>query len=280
LQLFYDRAAAHYDGWMRPFDRLLLPDGRKQLCMRARGRTLEVAVGTGLNLPYYPPMVTLTGVDLSRAMLAVARRRAEALGRAVELRIGDAHNLDFPDGRFDTVVVTLALCTIPDERRAVAEAHRVLRPGGQLLLLEHVRSPIGPVRAIQRVLEPLFRVSQDSLLRDPMDHLSAVGFRVDHCSRSKWGVIEEVVARKSRLGQEERYTCTACGIGPFMPLALGVKAGRPWMPGSHCADQPDPSKDTSRGTSAQTPGLRPSLNRCSDAASSSPLSQRAASSTS
>jgi SAM-dependent methyltransferase len=169
LQLFYDRAAAHYDGWMRPFDRLLLPDGRKQLCM------------------------------------PVARRRAEVLGRAAELRIGDAHNLDFPDGRFDTVVVTLALCTIPDERQAVTEAHRVLRPGGQLLLLEHVRSPIGPIRAIQRMLDPLFRLSQDNLLRDPMDHLSAVGFRVDHCSRSKWGVIEEVVARKSPFGQQERY---------------------------------------------------------------------------
>jgi len=101
VRAFFDRSAASYDGWMRPFDRLLLDDGRKRLCSRARGRTLEVAFGTGLNLPYYPPEVQLTGIDVSPAMLEVARTRSGALACAVELRVADAQALDFPDACFE-----------------------------------------------------------------------------------------------------------------------------------------------------------------------------------
>jgi ubiquinone/menaquinone biosynthesis C-methylase UbiE len=95
------------------------------------------------------------------------------------------------------VVCTLALCTIPDERRALVEAYRVLRPGGQLLLLEHVRSPVAPVRWVERLLDPLMvRLAGDHLLRDPLDHIEAVGFSIERCDHSKWGIIEEVVAHK------------------------------------------------------------------------------------
>ena len=94
------------------------------------------------------------------------------------------------------MVCTLSLCTIPDERRALAEAYRVLRPGGRLLLLEHVRSPVRPVRWVERLLDPLARLAGDHLLRDPLDHLSAAGFGRERSQRSRWGVIEEIVARK------------------------------------------------------------------------------------
>jgi len=194
VRRFYERAARDYDRWMRRFDPLLLGDARARLCAKATGKTLEVAIGTGRNLPFYPRDVELTGVELSPAMLDIARRRAE--GRAVDLRIGDAESLDLPDATFDTVVFTLCLCTIPDERRALAEAHRVLRSGGRLLLLEHVRSPIAPVRWVQRVLDPLFRLASDHVLRDPLDHLASLGFVVEECRRYRWGIMEEVVARK------------------------------------------------------------------------------------
>lgn len=197
LRRIYDNFAASYDRWMYHFDRLLLGDGRKRIASRASGQTLEVAIGTGLNLAFYPREVQLTGIDLSPAMLAIAGRRAQSLGLQVDLRLGDAQALDFPADRFDTVVSTLCLCTIPDERRAISEAYRVLRPGEQLLLLEHVRSPIGPVRWVERLLDPLLvRVAGDHLLRDPLNHLEPVGFRIERCDRSKWGFVEEVVARK------------------------------------------------------------------------------------
>ena len=195
----YDKMADRYDGMIRLSERLFMGDGRRWVCSQARGDVLEIAVGTGRNLPFYPQEVRLTGVDLSPAMLAVARQRAQTLGRAVDLRVGNAQALDFPDASFDTVVCTLSLCTIPDDRRAVAEAVRVLRSGGRLLLLEHVRSPIAAVRTLQRLLEPLFvRFWADHLLRDPLDYLASEGLELERVERSAWGIVERLSVRKSR----------------------------------------------------------------------------------
>ena len=131
-------------------------------------------------------------------MLAIAKQRAVELGLDADLRLGDAQALELPDERFDTAVITLALCTIPDDRQAVREAHRVLRPGGRLLLLEHVRSPRLPVRAVQRLLDPLaVRFAADHLVREPLDHLSAAGFELERVERLKWGIVERLIAHKS-----------------------------------------------------------------------------------
>jgi ubiquinone/menaquinone biosynthesis C-methylase UbiE len=97
--------------------------------VQAKGEVLEIGVGTGRNPAHYPPGVRLTGIDLSDPMLGAARPRADQLGRQADLRTGDAQALEFGDETFDTVVFTLALCSIPDDRAAISEAHRVLRPG-------------------------------------------------------------------------------------------------------------------------------------------------------
>jgi ubiquinone/menaquinone biosynthesis C-methylase UbiE len=197
VRRYYEDTAHRYDEQIGFFEKLFVGDGRQWLCRQARGDVLEIAIGTGRNLPWYPAGVRLTGVDLSPAMLEQAHQRAAELERDVDLRIGDAQALDLPDARFDTVVCTLGLCTIPDDRRAVAESRRVLRPGGHLLLLEHVRSPLLPVRLLQRLLDPLFvRYHGDHLLRDPLDYLAAEGFVVVWVERSKAGLIERLVARK------------------------------------------------------------------------------------
>ena len=194
---FYDRFAPEYDGWMRPFDRLMLGDARRTLCARATGDTLEVAVGTGLNLGHYRPGVRLTAIDLTPSMLTIARERARRLGQHVRFHVADAQELPFPDASFDTAVFTLCLCTIPDERRALAEAHRVLRPGGQLFTLEHVRSDVPPVRWLQQLLEPpMVALTADHVLRDPADHLSSLGIRVKDSTRTRWGVIQQLVAER------------------------------------------------------------------------------------
>ncbi len=197
VRRFYDQAAAHYDGWMRPFERVFLGDGRRRLCRKVCGRTLEIAVGTGLNLAHYPARVQLTAVDLSCAMLAIASHRAQALGLSVAFERADAQCLPYADNSFESVVCTLALCEIPDERQALAEAFRVLRPGGVLLLLEHVRSPVLYVKLGQTALAPLMlRLANDHLLRDPMDQLERLGFKVESCERTRWGIVEHVVARR------------------------------------------------------------------------------------
>ena len=193
----YDRQAGSYDRQIAVAERLLFGEGRRWVCEQAEGKVLELAAGTGRNLPFYRSGVELTAIELSSAMLAIAERRAGELGRPVDLRLGDAQSLEFPDGAFDTVVCTLGLCTIPDDRAAVAEAKRVLRPGGRFLLLEHVGSPRRRVRATQRRLDPLFvRFLADHLLREPLEHLRAEGFAVERLERSKVGIVERVVARK------------------------------------------------------------------------------------
>ncbi len=197
IHRIYERYADRYDAEMSQFERRMLGDGRKWACSQATGDVLEIAVGTGRNLAFYPDGVRLTGIELSEAMLERAKARARELGRDVTLRIGDAQALDFPDETFDTVVITLALCTIPDDGKALAEARRVLRPRGRLILLEHVRSPRLPVRIVQRVLDPvLVRCKGDHLLREPQDWLRGLGFDVQVCERRKWGIIERVIAVK------------------------------------------------------------------------------------
>ena len=197
VRRLYDQAAARYDRSVPLVERLLLGDGRRWVGAQARGEALEIAIGTGRNLPYYSPAVRLTGVDISPAMLAIAHERARELGRAVTLHVGDAQALAFPAERFDTVVFTLALCTIPDDRQAVAEAYRVLRPGGSLVLLEHVASPRPAIRAAQRLLEPFtVRFLGDHVLREPLDTVTAMGLEITQLERSARGIIERLVARK------------------------------------------------------------------------------------
>jgi ubiquinone/menaquinone biosynthesis C-methylase UbiE len=192
-----DKHAGGYDRQMRFFDRVLFAGGREWACSYARGDVLEIAVGTGRNLPHYPPGVQLTAVEFSPEMLAIAREFAERTRTEVDLRLGDAQDLEFEDESFDTVIITLALCTIPDDRKAAAEAWRVLRPGGRLVLMEHVRSPAMPVRAIQRLLDPIaVRFEADHLVREPLDYLGDAGFEIESAERSKWGIVERVVARK------------------------------------------------------------------------------------
>lgn len=163
----------------------------------AEGDVLEVGVGRGGTFAAYPAGIRLSGIELSPVALAGARRRAAQLGIAADLVEGDATALPYPDERFDTVVFSFVLCTVPDDRLAVAEAVRVLRPGGRLLLAEHVRSPNLLVRLGEYAFEPIVRWREaDHLLREPLDHVRAEGLEIERVERSWFGILEQVVARK------------------------------------------------------------------------------------
>jgi ubiquinone/menaquinone biosynthesis C-methylase UbiE len=191
----YEKDAPRYDRTMGFFERLLFRDARRWVCSKAQGRTLEIAIGTGLNLPYYPDDVELVGIELSPAMLERAERRASEVGRDAELRLGDATALEFSDASFDSVVCTFSLCTIPDDRAAIAEVRRVLRPGSRFLFAEHVRSPTKLVRGGQRLLDPLaVRFMADHLVREPLEHLERHDFRVERLERYSWGIVERGLA--------------------------------------------------------------------------------------
>lgn len=194
---YWDKQSRHYDPAMRFMDRVLFGDSRSWACSRASGETLEVAIGTGLNLPVYPAEVTLTGIDLSEPMLDLARDRAAELGRSVRLLQGNAHTLPFDDACFDTVVCTFGLCAIPDVDAALAEMRRVLRPGGRLILVDHIESTSRIARGVQRLLEvATVPMGGEHFLRRPSVKVRALGFDVEQVERFKAGLVERLVARK------------------------------------------------------------------------------------
>lgn len=192
---YWDEHADSYDRGMQFAERRILRDTRTWVASRARGRTLEVAVGTGLNLPSYPAEIDLVGVELSPRMLAHAQGRAAGLGLDAELREGNAHRLAFADASFDTVVCTLSLCSIADHRLAMAEMIRVLRPGGKLILADHVLSSVAPVRLAQRFVEMFSSRVGEYFTRRPL-RLLPPEVEVVEQERFLAGVIERLVAIK------------------------------------------------------------------------------------
>lgn len=193
----WDRYSCRYDRDIALLERLQFAGGREWVCDQATGDVLEVAVGTGRNFVHYPAGVRLTGIDLSPAMVEIARTRARERELDVDLREGDAQALPFADASFDTVVCTLGLCGVPDERKAIAEMHRVLRPTGAVLLLDHVGSHHAVVRFGQRLLERLtVAMIGDYQTRRPLPLLERAGFEVTRSERRKLGTVERVAAIK------------------------------------------------------------------------------------
>lgn len=196
----WDKQAPSYDRAMTRIERFFLGDSRAWVCSQAEGRILEVAIGTGLNLPLYPEHVQLTGIDFSPGMLAVARQRATELGRAVDLREAHAQHLPFPDASFDTVTCTLSLCSVPDEQAALAEMQRVLRPGGRLLLLDHIRPSFPPLRwlltGMQWLVDRFAPGNGEQFLRRPLETVLARGFVLERQERFRAGAVERLAARK------------------------------------------------------------------------------------
>jgi ubiquinone/menaquinone biosynthesis C-methylase UbiE len=198
LRRQWDSYAPRYDRSIGFAERLQFGGGREWVCSRASGAVLEVAVGTGRNLPAYPAGVRLTAVDLSPAMLARARARAAELGIDADFREADAQALPLPGAAFDTVVCTLGLCGFPDERAAIAEMHRVLRPGGRLLLLDHVGSHHRIIHFGQKLLErSTLRLLGDHQTRRPFPLVEAAGFTVVERQRLKLGTVERLAAVKT-----------------------------------------------------------------------------------
>jgi ubiquinone/menaquinone biosynthesis C-methylase UbiE len=158
------------------------------------GKVLEVGIGTGATMRFYRLGVELTGIDLSPGMLEVARRNASRLGIGADLREMDAERLDFPDRSFDAVVFTLCLCTIPDPERAIREGLRVARPGAPMIFLEHVRSNLPPVVAVQRLLNLLTVPTQnDHWDRRTPDLVRACGIEVHAERRWLLGVFDLLI---------------------------------------------------------------------------------------
>ena len=155
---------------------------RQRIAAAAEGEVLELGIGSGLNLPFYGPAVrAVTGLDPSPALLQLAQTRATGLGKRLAVQAGSAEDLPFDAGRFDTVITTWTLCSIGDPHAALAEARRVLRPGGRLLFVEHGLAPDPRVARWQHRLTPAWRpIAGGCHLDRRIDALvGAAGFRIE-----------------------------------------------------------------------------------------------------
>jgi len=196
IRAVYDRRARTYDRTVGCGERVLLGGLRRAFGAELRGATLEVAVGSGLNLPHYGPDVDrAVGVDLSRGMLWEARQRVATLARPVALVQMDAQRLAFPAASFDTVAISLALCTVPDPAAALRELARVCKSGGRVVLLEHVRSPYWPVALLQHAVSPLQeRFIGCHLTRETEKTLRHLGFTIISEHTRLFGIFRLLVA--------------------------------------------------------------------------------------
>ena len=197
LQSAYDEIADHYEKrtW---FDQHILGVARlrRKLLSKANGNILEVACGTGQNLPLFAPNSNITAVDLSPGMLEVARENAIKHGLNADFAVMDAEKLEFPNGSFDTVVSTLSTCTFPNPVKALQEMKRVCRPDGLILLLEHGHSSVPWLAGLQDRNE--YRHYQDHAgcrwNQDPLDLVQSAGIKVLKSKRAVLGIFHSIEA--------------------------------------------------------------------------------------
>lgn len=192
----WDRHASTYDRMSEPMEHILgFAQARARLFAGLSGTILEVGVGTGRNLPYYPQDARMIGLDLSRGMLERAVYKARALSRHVAFLVGDVEDLPFEDASLDAVVGSGVFCCVPDAARGFREIKRVLKLGGKIVLLEHIR-PHGVLGLLFDLLDPLVsRLMGSHINRRTLESMRAAGLVIEHEENMHSNWVKLVVAR-------------------------------------------------------------------------------------
>lgn len=170
---------------------------RQKLWALAQGpRILEVGVGTGKNIEFWPAEMDVIGIDLTPGMLENARRRAEKLNRKANLRLGDVQALDFSDASFDTIISTFVFCSVPDPVLGLRELGRVVRPGGQILLLEHMRSANPIMGSMMDIFNLVVRYLGMNINRKTVENVHLSGLQIENIENlAMGGVFKMILAR-------------------------------------------------------------------------------------
>ena len=194
----YQRISRLYD-LMEILPEKMYRPWRERLWQQVIGpKVLEVGVGTGKNIEFYPSGLDIIAIDLTPGMLTFAREKARELNVAVDLRLGDAEYLAFPDAAFDTVVATFVFCSVPNPVKGLQEIRRVLKPSGKLLLIEHVRSENRILGKLMDLLNPLpVRLMGPNINRRTVENVREAGFsRVDVTDLHRSHIFKLIIAEK------------------------------------------------------------------------------------
>lgn len=176
----YNRMARFFDLSEAVMERGKMGQWRKMVWQQAKGKVLEVGVGTGKNIEYYPESITVIAIDFSEKMLEKAKAKAEQFHKMVDLRLMDAQKLEFPDETFDTVITTCVFCSVPDPVKGLKEIQRVLKKDVQIIMLEHVRSKMPFVGTIMDLLNPVVvRMVGANINRNTVENLRKAGLKIE-----------------------------------------------------------------------------------------------------
>lgn len=194
----YDRFSKIYDLFESPMEMRAFSKYRKKALSLAKGKVLEIGIGTGKNLPYYPEGVEVIGIDFSRGMLEKAEKRKKELGlENVKLLYMDAQNMEFDDNTFDTVVSTFVFCTVPDPIKGLKEAYRVLKPRGTAIFLEHMKSNSRLLNIPLYLMEPFIKtLLGTSMLRGTQKNIEKAGFKIEKVENLFFNIVRLIIATK------------------------------------------------------------------------------------
>jgi ubiquinone/menaquinone biosynthesis C-methylase UbiE len=193
----YQRLSAIYDLMEGMAEARNRPWREKLWALVEGSRVLEVGVGTGKNMPCWPQGMQMTAIDLTPGMLEIAHRRANRLGLTADLGLGDAQALEFSDASFDAAVATFVFCSVPDPVLGLRELARVVRPGGQVLLLEHMRSANPLLGALMDFVNPLVVwLMGANINRRTVENVQAAGMQIESVEDlGTGGIFKLIVAR-------------------------------------------------------------------------------------
>jgi ubiquinone/menaquinone biosynthesis C-methylase UbiE len=198
IQKRYNRIAPYFEGLEAVMEGLIFKAWRKKCWEKARGNhILEVGVGTGKNFDFYPADARITAIDFSKEMLKRAAQKQIRKNIAVELDLMDVQSLYFADNSFDTVIATFVFCSVPLPLKGLKELYRVCRPGGQVVLLEHVLSSKPALAKLMNFMNPLVLASVGANInRNTLKNVQACAFSSVHVDERSGDIIKLIVAKK------------------------------------------------------------------------------------
>lgn len=187
----YNRTALFYD-WM---DTMIPVKLRRKAVEQATGKVLEVGVGTGANLEFYLPGCQVTGIDFSPGMLNKAKQKLTKASVPITLLEMDAQHMTFPDNSFDTVIATCVFCSVPDPVQGLKEVKRVCKPGGRIVLLEHVRSENPVLGWLMDVLNPVaLHMIGSNINRETVKSVNEAGIHTYSIEEYSGKIIKLIIA--------------------------------------------------------------------------------------